>query len=209
MGVVDWIILVILVVSLIYGFRKGLLGMLIRLAGIVLCFVLISHFYPAVSQKLIQSYKLSSTYASIAASTLIFVSVAIVIKLFYGICEQDPHLFSSGFYHRFIGALFGFLCSLGLILTVMVFLGFHIIQMGSGETEDRLCESTALGSFPNLNGPVVDKVKVIKQDLMLRTKLAGFYASPFYSTQPRKRKRSLLPFKKCIYHIRISSLGRS
>ncbi|MDD2331859.1 MAG: CvpA family protein [Candidatus Cloacimonetes bacterium] len=193
MGVVDWIILVILVVSLIYGFRKGLLGMLIRLAGIVLCFVLISHFYPAVSQKLIQSYKLSSTYASIAASTLIFVSVAIVIKLFTVFVNRTLTYFHLGFINRFIGALFGFLCSLGLILTVMVFWDFTSSRWEVGKQKIGFVSPTALGSFPNLNGPVVDKVKVIKQDLMLRTKLAGFYASPFYSTQPKEEKEEPSP----------------
>jgi len=193
MGFVDFLILAALAICLIYGFTKGLIGMFIRLAGTILCFILVSHFYPAVSQKLIISFGLDSTLSSIVATILIIVSVSVVVKIAVSLANKALSILYLGWLNRIMGAITGALVGLALVLTIMVFMDFTSSRWDLEKQRLGISFiSPTLG--PNeADGPVVSRVRIIKRDLLTRFNLAGGFASPFFRSIPEKETDPIPP----------------
>lgn len=124
MGVIDWLILLILLAFTIWGIRRGFVAMLVQLAGVVLTFFLISHYYPLVANQLMAKYSLSKVLASIASIVLIMVLIVVITKIVIWGMNRFLKLIRLSGLNRSIGAVIGFANGLLLVIILTVVLDY-------------------------------------------------------------------------------------
>lgn len=157
MGIFDWTILIFLLVCVVYGFRKGLAGALIQLAGLVLSFILIGQYYPAVRLGLMLKYNLNPILANLVALILIIVAILVVVKLVIYLLNSILKMMNLSFINQALGAVFGFVNGLIIIITISVLIDY--IPAWSYKLEE-----------PGKHR-VYSAVQVIKDDLFEKFKL--------------------------------------
>ncbi len=122
MGFIDWLIVIILALGAFNGFRKGLVATLVRIGAASVVFLLIGQIFPLVKNGLIVNLKLGLVPATILAAILIFVALAVIIRLIQRLLInvlKGTHL--SGL-NKFLGLVFGFVNGLVVIIIMMVLL---------------------------------------------------------------------------------------
>jgi membrane protein required for colicin V production len=124
MGIFDWILLLFLIFLLWRGWRKGFIGMLLHLAGVILVFFLIAHYYPAVKQGLIDKLHLGGLLATILAVVLIVALIALIVQIIRLLLEKAMKMMKISFLNSALGALLGFLTGLLFIIVVSLFIDF-------------------------------------------------------------------------------------
>jgi len=120
MGILDWLILIILVFMLVWGWRKGIIAMLLQLAGVVLVFFLIAHYFPLVRNGLMVKLHLGSLLSSILGVVLIVALIALIVQIIRLIMEKTVQVMHVSFLNSAIGALVGFLTGLILIVVLSI-----------------------------------------------------------------------------------------
>ncbi|HOH59725.1 MAG TPA: CvpA family protein, partial [Candidatus Cloacimonadota bacterium] len=80
MGIIDWIILAFLLFFTFNGYRRGLAGAIIQLAGFVLAFFLIGHYYPLLANQLMLKYAMSKGLATVIAVFLILILLVVITR---------------------------------------------------------------------------------------------------------------------------------
>ena len=124
MGIIDWIILVLLFVFLIFGLRRGFAGMLVQLVGYIATFVLIGQYYPLLRNSLVLKFKFDSTLASILAIILIIVLIGVIARLVIYFLDRTLRLMRLSTMNKFFGALFGLFNALLIVMIFTVILDF-------------------------------------------------------------------------------------
>lgn len=158
MGIFDWTILAFLLVFLVLGYRRGLIGMLINLAGFVLSFLLVSHYYPLVRQGLMIRLHLGSTLATILAVCLIIMSITVIVKLVIFFLDRTIKLMNLSFLNRSLGAIFGLFN--GILCVVIISIVIDYIPLISNRLNDSSQHRVYAG------------VRVIKEDLVDNLKVS-------------------------------------
>jgi membrane protein required for colicin V production len=125
MGILDWLILIILMFTLVWGWRKGIIAMVLQLAGVVLVFFLIAHYFPLVKHGLMVKLHLGSLLSSILGVILIVALIALIVQIIRLIMEKTMQMMHVSFLNSAIGALIGFLA--GLILIVILSLLVELV----------------------------------------------------------------------------------
>ncbi|MDD3535051.1 MAG: CvpA family protein [Candidatus Cloacimonetes bacterium] len=157
MGVIDWIIVIFLLVFIVIGIRRGLAGALIQLAGFILSFFLVGHYYPLLANQLMLKYGIMKLWATIFAVIMILILITVVIRFVTWAINRFIKSLRLSNLNRFLGALFGLLN--GLLLVII----FSIV----------------MDYMPNLSTPLKDgrkhrvyaAVDVLKNDLFDTLKL--------------------------------------
>lgn len=124
MGIFDWILLLFLLLLLVRGWRKGFIGMLLHLAGVILVFFLIAHYYPTVKQGLIDKLHLGGLLATILAVILIVALIALIVQIIRLLLEKALKIMKMSFLNSALGALLGFLTGLLFIIVVSLLIDF-------------------------------------------------------------------------------------
>ncbi|MDP2400686.1 MAG: CvpA family protein [Candidatus Cloacimonadaceae bacterium] len=124
MGIIDWLMLAFLLYALIMGWRRGLAGALIKLAGLVATFFLVSHYYPLVSSNLMLKYHMGKGWASVLAVVLIALLIAVVARLVIYFCNRVLKLMKLSFANKLLGMIFGFVNGLLILIILTVVLDF-------------------------------------------------------------------------------------
>ncbi|HOZ00853.1 MAG TPA: CvpA family protein [Candidatus Syntrophosphaera sp.] len=124
MGFIDWLILAILLIFLVQGFRKGLAAALIRIGGTIAAFFLVGQFYPLVRNSLILNFKLHGILATLVAVILIGVLLMVVIRLLIYVMNRLLKAVNLSFFNKLLGALFGFGNGLLCVIVLMVVLDY-------------------------------------------------------------------------------------
>lgn len=157
MGGIDWIIIIFLLVFIVIGIRRGLAGALIQLAGFILSFFLVGHYYPLLANQLMLKYGIMKFWATIFAVIMILVLLAVIVRFVTWAFNRFLKSLKLSNLNRFLGALFGFLNGL---LFVIIF-------------------SVVMDYMPKLSTPLKDgtrhrvyaSVDVLKNDLFETLKL--------------------------------------
>lgn len=117
MGVIDWTIIAFLLVLTYFGLRRGLAGAIVQLAGAVLTFILIGHYYPLLANQLVLKYGLNKTLSVLISVILILVLVVVVTRFVTWILNRFIKALNLSWANRLLGASLGFLN--GLILVII------------------------------------------------------------------------------------------
>lgn len=125
MGIFDWLIILFLVFVLWRGWRKGFIGMLLHLIGIILVFFLIAHYFPLVKHGIILKLHLGVFVSTILAVVLIVALIAIIVQIIRMLLEKAVKLMHMSFINSAMGALFGFMA--GLIFLVVLSIMIELI----------------------------------------------------------------------------------
>lgn len=120
MGIFDWLILLFLVFLMWRGWSKGIISMLLHLAGVILAFFLIAHYYPLVKQGLILKLHLGEILSTILAVVLIVALIALIVQIIRLLLEKAVKLMHMSFFNSALGALFGFLTGLLFIVILSI-----------------------------------------------------------------------------------------
>jgi len=124
MSYIDIILYILFAVALFWGFKKGLIAMLMTCIGLVASLILFMRFGPAIRAGIITHYNIGSFFAGVMAYLLILVIVAILVKILTMLFEYLAGLMHFTMLNRVAGAVFCFLN----LLAVLVLIAF-IVQI--------------------------------------------------------------------------------
>jgi membrane protein required for colicin V production len=124
MGVIDWSILAVLLVFSFMGFRKGIAGAVVQLAGAILAFLLVGHYYPLLANQLMLKYGHGKTLSTIIAIVLILTLVVVVVRFVIWILDRFIKALNLGWLNRSLGAVLGFLNGLILVIIFTVLMDY-------------------------------------------------------------------------------------
>jgi membrane protein required for colicin V production len=125
MGIFDWLLLLFLVFVIWRGWRKGFIGMLLHLAGVILVFFLVAHYFPMVKQGLMLKLHLGNVLSTILAVILIVAMIALIVQIIRMLLEKAVKLMHISFLNSSMGALLGFLT--GLLFIVVLSLLIELV----------------------------------------------------------------------------------
>jgi membrane protein required for colicin V production len=120
MQILDLILALILVIFIIFGYRKGLIAELLQLAGLIVSFLLIGKFAPLVKDGLIMKWHLGPFLATLCSYLLIFILIAIIIQLVRMAMEHLVEALNINFLNRSLGAVFGLLSGLFFFALILI-----------------------------------------------------------------------------------------
>ena len=124
MGIIDWIILAVLVLFTFFGWRKGLLANIVQLAGYILTFFLVGHYYPLIQQSLIFKFHFAKWLATTVSVILIIVLIVVIVRIVIYILERFLRALKLSNLNRFLGAVLGVINGLMVVIILMVILDF-------------------------------------------------------------------------------------
>ncbi|GAB1418972.1 hypothetical protein MASR2M12_17370 [Bacteroidales bacterium] len=128
MNTVDIILVILLALSVISGFRNGLIKELASLAGLILGIYAAIHFSDVTADFIGEFFKVTGKYQYFIAFVITLVMVVIVIAAIAKIVDHFLKALMLTFLNRLAGAIFGFIKGmLGISLFIML-LGFLKIE---------------------------------------------------------------------------------
>jgi membrane protein required for colicin V production len=108
MNLLDWIFIIIIGVSAIYGLFKGLIKEVVSLPAVIIGFIVASRFYMGAFPLLID-LGLGEQAANILSFFVLFIVIFIVIVLIGRLIHKFVHAIFLGWLNRLGGIGFGFI----------------------------------------------------------------------------------------------------
>ena len=124
MGIIDWIILAFLLFFTFNGYRRGLAGAIIQLAGFVLAFFLIGHYYPLLANQLMLKYAMSKGLATVIAVFLILILLVVITRFVIWAIDRFIKALKLSGMNRFLGAVLGLVNGLICVIIITVALDY-------------------------------------------------------------------------------------
>ena len=124
MGIIDWIILAFLLFFTFNGYRRGLAGAIIQLAGFVLAFFLIGHYYPLLANQLMLKYAMSKGLATVIAVILILILLVVITRFVIWAIDRFIKALKLSGMNRFLGAVLGLVNGLICVIIITVALDY-------------------------------------------------------------------------------------
>ncbi|PKN77749.1 MAG: hypothetical protein CVU48_10565 [Candidatus Cloacimonetes bacterium HGW-Cloacimonetes-1] len=163
MGIFDWTILAFLLVFLVMGYRKGLVGMLINLAGFVLSFLLVSHYYPLVRQGLMIRLHVGSGFATFLSICLILLSITMIVKIVIYLLDKTISVLHLSFLNRSLGAIFGLVNALLCVIIISLIIDYiPVLSKPLGDSE----KHRVYAGVCVIKEDLVDKLKISHQKIL-------------------------------------------
>ncbi len=119
MNNLDILLIIVLVLSMIEGFRKGFIEELAALVGLILGIWAALHFSGFVAQLLASQFDINSQYLPIFAFVGIFIGVVISTSILGSIAGKVIKAISLGWLNRLAGLFFGLIKG-ALILSILL-----------------------------------------------------------------------------------------
>jgi membrane protein required for colicin V production len=158
MNYVDIVLIILLFLAAISGFRNGFISELASLAALILGILGAIKFSDITADFLIENLNIQSKHIDTIAFIMTFIVIVILVHIIGGVINKIVKTVSLGFLNRLAGMVFGVLKS-ALILSVILVIfdkvdkDVHILP-ANAKTESRLYKpihSFAPGIFPVLN----------------------------------------------------------
>lgn len=157
MNYLDWIIIIILLISAIKGYRKGLIYQLTSLAALVLGIYIAVKFSKWVSPFIQLHFVLSANFSKVIAFLFLFILVIILVNMLGRFLEKIFKGIELTNLNKITGSIFYITKITFLISIVMLLLRFSIINFNWPNTETidksylyKPIESVAPSVFPYL-----------------------------------------------------------
>jgi len=141
MNWLDGLIIFVLLIFVFLGFRRGLIGTLIMLAGIILAIFVAGWFYRPVAHWL-SSYLESSSQANVAAFVVIAVGVVLLTFLVRCLVDRFINLANLGWLNKLGGLVVGLIIG-GLVWAAFLSL---IVKFPWGNVQQTV-RSSAIADF--------------------------------------------------------------
>ena len=116
MHTVDIVIIVIFLVSSLLGFKKGFISAIITWVGLLTSLIMIARFGPMVQAGIEFKFAISSPLSKIFAYLLIFILISILAAILKILLNYLAKLLNLSMLNRTIGAVFGLLNSMIIII---------------------------------------------------------------------------------------------
>jgi membrane protein required for colicin V production len=126
MNILDIIILILLVIFTIQGFRKGLVAELSSLVALVLGVYIAFYFSDVTADFLREFFGIDNKYLKLIAFVLTLVLVIVAVAAIGKVIEKIISALMLGFFNRLTGAVFGVIKGmlvLSLIIMLLNYLG--------------------------------------------------------------------------------------
>jgi len=150
---IDYIILVILVLFLIQGYRKGIIISLASIAALVLGIYIAVHFSNYLDSTLMEHLKPSRKWLPILSFTITFIVVVIVVLLVAKLTEKLVDVVGMGFFNHLGGAVLGLVKGV-ILISILIFIFTSIDTKGKWLKEqhkkDSYLYSRVSAVFPKL-----------------------------------------------------------
>lgn len=125
MNPLDWLLVIIIAISAIQAFFRGLVLELFSLAGLLCGIVLAAWNYPRLAEKL-SGWISNTAIASVVSFLLIAVGVMVLSAFLGRVIHASAHALGLGFFDRLGGAAFGLarggLLGIAILMAVTAFL---------------------------------------------------------------------------------------
>lgn len=115
----DLIFSIIFLLAFLYGVYKGFAYSLLQSIGVILSFGLIIKFGPLVKIGLMEKLALAALPATIIAYLLIFVTIAILIRIIMILVNRIVKLLSLIWLDKFLGGVFNLISCLIVLLIIL------------------------------------------------------------------------------------------
>lgn len=119
MHTVDIILICIIIISMIVGFKKGFISSLLTWVGLFASLIMILRFGPMVKAGIMIKFGLGNFFSTILAYLLIFILISILASLLKIVLNYLAKLLNLSFINRVFGAVFGFM---NIMVILMLFL---------------------------------------------------------------------------------------
>ena len=149
MNIIDIILLILLALGVIQGFRKGLIHEVATLAALILGIYGAIKFSDYTASLLIEHFELSGRYLPIISFAITFIAIVIAIHFLAGILDKLIKAIALGFVNRIFGAVFGILKT-AFILSILIFLLNELNEKGHFLPEDKIEGSMLYGPVSGL-----------------------------------------------------------
>lgn len=150
---IDYIILVILVLFLIQGYRKGIIIGLATIAALVLGIYVAVHFSNYLDATLVEHLHPSRKWLPILSFSITFILVVIAVMLVAKLTEKLVDMVGMGFFNRIGGAALGLVKGV-IVVSILVFVFTKVDSKGKWLTEKdkqgSFFYSRVAGVFPKL-----------------------------------------------------------
>ncbi len=124
MGIIDWLMLLVLLIFTIQGFRHGLVGTLLQIAGSIAAFFLVGHYYPLLRLSLVGKYHLNNTLATVISVLLILALIAVVVRIVIYLVNKALKALHLSTLNKLLGLVLGFANGLLILIVLTVALDF-------------------------------------------------------------------------------------
>jgi membrane protein required for colicin V production len=118
---IDYIILVILVLFVIQGYRKGIIISLASIAALVLGIYIAVHFSNYLDATLMEHLKPSRKWLPILSFSITFILVVIVVMVVAKLTEKLVDVVGMGFFNHIGGAALG-LVKGAILISILIFI---------------------------------------------------------------------------------------
>ena len=120
MGVIDWIILVLILLSMFWGWRRGFTASLIYLGALIFNFYFLGQLYPLLAGTIRLKYNLPPTVAMVVSIFFIIILMMVLVKIVIALLDKVLKALKLSSLNRFLGLLLGFLNGALIIILFMV-----------------------------------------------------------------------------------------
>ena len=162
MNWLDAAIIIVLVVLIILGFRRGLIGSAVPLAGIVLGIVLAGRFYGSVAMWL-STWLHSEAQAKIAGFAVIFVLVMLAAAIIATLLRRFLSLLLPGWVDRVGGLAFGLIMGAVVCGASLALASKFFASPLEGAIEDAVLAGFFLDRFPFILGLLPHQFDSVRQ----------------------------------------------
>ena len=121
MSILNIILILFFITFIFFGYRRGLIASVIHWIGLFTSMILFIRFAPMVKAGIMTKFPIGNFLSTSLAYILIFVLVTILVNLLIILLNQVADKLSLTFLNRSLGAAFGFLNSI-LILMIILFI---------------------------------------------------------------------------------------
>ena len=145
MNFIDYIIIVILILSLLGGYKNGLIAELASIAALILGIWGAIHFSQITTEQLIRYFKLQTEYLDIISFAVTFLIIVILVHIVADVVSKMVEPGLLGVFNKMGGVIVGLLRSL-LFLSIMLMIfdridnDMHFIPENA-KKESRMYES--------------------------------------------------------------------
>jgi membrane protein required for colicin V production len=170
MNYLDFIIIALVIISAISGYKKGLIHQLASLAALILGIFLAVKFSKLVAPFILNHFTSSENIAKVSAFFAIFILVVIAVLLLGKFLHKTFEDVELGLINKISGSIFSIAKTIFILSAIMVLLRLSIIHLNWPNTNDieksalyKPVEAMAPSIFPYLKMEEEQKVNPAKK----------------------------------------------
>lgn len=164
MNIIDIILLILLALGVIQGFRKGLIHEVATLAALILGIYGAIKFSDYTASLLIEHFQLAGKYLPVISFAITFLAIVIAVHFLAKILDKLVKAIALGFVNRISGMVFGFF-KVAFILSILLFILSTIDKKTRFLPQDKIEGSMLYGPVSGLFPFIFHKIDLENLDI--------------------------------------------